>query len=116
MSAATYLDMDRVTGAPLTDGAQLKASIQDILLTPLGSRVMRRHYGSALCALLDKPDHPALHLQIISAACIALYQWEPRLTPTQITLAPAGHGGRLLTVAGQRKDTLKTLIAEVPLP
>lgn len=104
MNHAKYRDMNKHTGEPLTDNAQLSQSIHDILLTPIGSRVMRRRYGSALFALVDQPNNPALQLQIIAAACIAIYQWEPRLTPTQITLS-ATHNGQRLTVIGHTKDT-----------
>lgn len=115
MSNVKYLDMDMQAGGRLEDGQQLRQSIHDILLTPLGSRVMRRQYGSALFALLDKPNNPAIELQIISAACIALYQWEPRLTPTQITLSEAGESGRRLTITGQQKEVMTAFTTEVPL-
>ncbi|WP_075685090.1 GPW/gp25 family protein [Serratia marcescens] len=116
MSTINYLDMDMRTGERLTNEQQLRQSIQDILLTPLGSRVMRRQYGSALFALLDKPNNPAIELQLISAACIALYQWERRLTPTQITVSSAGEKGRRLTVTGQQKEVMTVFTMEVPLP
>lgn len=115
MSTMKYLDMDMQAGGRLTDGQQLRQSIHDILLTPLGSRVMRRQYGSALFALLDKPNNPAIELQLISAACIALYQWELRLTPTQITVSPAGESGRRLIVTGQQKEAMTVFTTEVPL-
>ena len=46
--------MDASTGQPLTGSAHLVQSIRDILTTPIGSRVMRRDYGSRLPALLAR--------------------------------------------------------------
>lgn len=45
------LGTDANTGKALEGMAHLRQSIRDILGTPLGSRVMRRDYGSELPAL-----------------------------------------------------------------
>ena len=42
-------------GTLLSDEAHLRQSITDILTTPLGSRVLRRDYGSRLYELIDAP-------------------------------------------------------------
>ena len=47
--------MSRTTGQRLEPLAHLRQSIGDILSTPIGSRVMRREYGSLVPALIDKP-------------------------------------------------------------
>ena len=44
--------MDRETGKSLSGIEHLRQSIRDILTTPIGSRVMRRDYGSRLFELL----------------------------------------------------------------
>jgi hypothetical protein len=51
------IGMDAVTGKPMYDTAHLSQSIGDILSTPIGSRVMRRDYGSALFELVDAPGN-----------------------------------------------------------
>ena len=59
--------------------------MRDILVTPIGSRVMRREYGSLLSALIDKPQTKALRLQIMAACYFAIQKWEPRVSLTSIT-------------------------------
>lgn len=75
-----YLGMNSQTGRTLTDNAHIKQSIKDIILTPVGSRVQRRDYGSMLFFLIDQPNHKTTQLKIMSATVMALTQWEPRIT------------------------------------
>jgi phage baseplate assembly protein W len=70
---------DAVTGKPLDGVAHLRQSIRDILTTPLGSRVMRRDYGSRLFDLVDNPLNDATIIEIYAATAEALIRWEPRL-------------------------------------
>lgn len=67
MTTAKYIGMNRETGEALNDLDHIRQSVRDILLTPLGSRVMRRKYGSLLSALIDQPQNETLRLQIMSA-------------------------------------------------
>ena len=68
-----------MTGKPLSGVAHLRQSIRDILTTPLGSRVMRREYGSRLFDLVDAPLNDATIIDIFAATAEALLRWEPRL-------------------------------------
>jgi phage baseplate assembly protein W len=70
---------DSTTGKPLSGLAHLRQSIKDILTTPLGSRVMRRDYGSRLFDLVDNPMNDATIVEIFAATAEALLRWEPRL-------------------------------------
>ncbi|NBI43362.1 baseplate assembly protein W [[Haemophilus] felis] len=75
--------MNKHTGEILKDeGLHIKQSIGDILITPIGSRIQRRDYGSQIPLLLAKPMSHALLLQISSAAVMALTKWEPRIQIT----------------------------------
>lgn len=74
MTAAKYTGMNRDTGAALSDIEHILQSVRDILLTPLGSRVMRRDYGSLLSALIDQPQNEALRLHITSACYVVILQ------------------------------------------
>ncbi|KMK50716.1 hypothetical protein RO21_10235 [[Actinobacillus] muris] len=72
--------MNRQTGERLESEIEhIKQSISDILLTPKGSRIMRRDYGSHLLKLIDRPLSAGLALQISAACVMALKQWEPRI-------------------------------------
>jgi len=80
------------TGKALEDVAHIKQSIRDILMTPLGSRVMRRDYGSRLLDLIDRPLNSATLLDIYAATIEALGTWEPRVTVQQVAAAKIGAG------------------------
>jgi len=96
------------TGAPLDGLAHIEQSVADILATPIGSRVMRRTYGSLVPALLDMPANPATLLRVQAAAASALALWEPRLVLQAITAAPAAESpGRVLL-------TITALLAATP--
>ena len=75
---------DSETGKELTGLAHLRQSVRDILTTPIGTRVMRREYGSRLFELLDAPLTPGVLTEIYAAAAEALGRWEPRLRLTRV--------------------------------
>jgi uncharacterized protein len=104
---------DATTGKPLDGIAHLKQSIRDILTTPLGSRVMRRDYGSRIFDLVDAPLTPDTIADIYAATVESLTTWEPRIYPqrVQVNMASAGKieidltaiylpDGRILTIDG----------------
>lgn len=70
--------VDAVTGKPLTDWEHTRQSIDKILTTPIGSRVMRRDFGSELPDLVDTKMTQRQILRLYSAAAVALQKWEPR--------------------------------------
>ena len=78
--------MNRHTGQALTGAAHLRQSVADIITTPIGSRVMRRTYGSLVPALLDQPLNKMLRMRVAAAAASALMRWEPRLLVRKIRL------------------------------
>ena len=71
--------MDRTTGKTISDYAHTLQSIQDILTTPVGSRVYVREYGSRLFELLDSPVTEGLITAILQATVEAISKWEPRV-------------------------------------
>lgn len=85
--------MSRTTGARLEGFDHLRQSIQDILSTPVGTRVHRRDYGSRLPRLVDRPINEGLVAELVAAAAEALDRWEPRLRLERIqveAVSPAG--------------------------
>lgn len=78
--------MHRATGRALADYPHLAQSVADIITTPIGSRVMRRTYGSLIPALLDQPLNSATAGRICAAAVSALMKWEPRILVRRIQL------------------------------
>ncbi|HYD23850.1 MAG TPA: GPW/gp25 family protein [Croceibacterium sp.] len=101
--------MDARTGRALEDDAWLAQAVADILLTPIGTRVMRRDYGSLLPALLDQPLNPSTGLQIYAATAGALRRWLPELTLLRCHLVKGaneteGGGTAELVIEGHRTD------------
>ena len=105
MTTAKYIGMNRETGGTLTDLDHIRQSVRDILLTPIGTRVMRRQYGSLLSALIDQPQNEALRLQIMSACYMAILKWEPRVKLTAISFETGEAGEMYVDIAGARTDT-----------
>lgn len=112
---ARYLGMNRNTGQAITDAQHISQSVGDILRTPVGSRVMRRDYGSLLSAMIDQPQTPALELQIKVACYMALLKWEPRITLTTVTTERQFNGKMIVTLDGQLKDTGESLSLTLPV-
>lgn len=73
---------NREVGTPLTGFDHVRQSIAVILTTPIGSRVMRREFGSELFDLIDRPMTDQVILAIYSAAVMAIARWEPRYAVT----------------------------------
>ena len=92
--------MHRDTGKALAGIDHLRQSIMDILTTPLGSRVMRRDYGSRLYQLVDAPVNRALLVDIYAATAEALMQWERRLQLQRVQIEQITAGQITLGLSG----------------
>ena len=110
------IGMSAKTGRTLSDRQHLAQSIADIVTTPLGSRVMRREYGSPMADLMDWPLNSATRLQAYAAIAMALMRWEPRIRLSRVQLTPTDEpGGAVLDVEGTVTDTNEALSLRVPL-
>ncbi|MBV4412895.1 GPW/gp25 family protein [Enterobacteriaceae bacterium YMB-R22] len=112
---ARYQGMNRNTGLGISDTEHISQSMRDILLTPVGSRVMRREYGSLLSALIDMPQNPALRLQIMVACYSAIQKWEPRIRLTAISFETGNAGEMYVDITGMRTDTDASVSTTVSL-
>ncbi|EAO4983399.1 GPW/gp25 family protein [Salmonella enterica] len=112
---ARYMGMNRNTGLGISDSEHISQSMRDILQTPVGSRVMRREYGSLLSALIDMPQNPALRLQIMVACYSALQKWEPRIRLTSISFERGDTGEMYVDITGMRTDTGASVSTTVSL-
>lgn len=79
------------TGNALTDWEHTQQSIGKILTTPIGSRVMRRTFGSNLPDLIDAKLTPANVLRVYSASAEAIIKWEPRFRMSAGRVLRAGY-------------------------
>lgn len=110
------IGMSARTGRTVSESAHLAQSIADILTTPIGSRVMRREYGSQLPDLIDAPFNDATRLQAYAATAMALMRWEPRIRLSRVQLFLGDRPGQaVLDVEGTRTDSNEPLSLRVPL-
>ncbi|MDX7987660.1 baseplate assembly protein [Xenorhabdus sp. 12] len=110
-----YLGMDSHTGRALSDSDHIRQSIADILMTPIGSRIMRREYGSLLPNLIDQPQNPALRLKIMSACYMALLRWEPRIRLQTIRYQHADQGALSVEISGVNVQNDAPLSLSIPV-
>ncbi len=108
--------MNNQSGTVLSQSQHLAQSITDILTTPLGSRIMRREYGSLLPRLIDQPFNGATRLQLYAATAIALMRWEPRLRLSRVQLSNISTAGAVvLDLDGTVIDTNQPTSLSIPL-
>lgn len=99
------IGMDRYTGKRLSGGDHLGQSIDDILGTPVGTRLARRDYGSEIPKLIDQPNNELGRVRIIAAAAHALLRQEGRARLSRIVLSPGKlPQSAVLTITGRRTD------------
>lgn len=97
-----------LTGRPIDDEAHLRQSLADILTTPIGSRVMRRDYGSLLPELIDQPFNALTRLRLYAAVAGAILRWEPRLQLRKVEILPGDDAGSFVVdLQGVRTDLPK---------
>lgn len=84
--------MNRETGKELSGLDHLKQSIQDILTTRRGTRVMLREYGSNLPELVDRPINAQLKADLYYETAQAILDWEPRLRLREVQITAAEPG------------------------
>ena len=84
----SFTGMHKQTGGRIEGIEHLRQSVTTILTTPIGSRVMRRDFGSRLYDLLDKNITQSLKMRYFAAATEALARWEPRLEVRRVTADP----------------------------
>ncbi len=70
-----YVDIDAAAGGALSGEGWLRQAVRDVLLTPIGSCVMRRDYGSDLFKLIDAPMTPGLVADVVAASAEAIDTW-----------------------------------------
>lgn len=92
--------MSSETGKTISGIEHLKQSIVDILTTPIGTRVMRRDYGSRLFELIDHPIVPGFAQELYAAVAEALENWERRFKPKRVQITEIREGKVTLILEG----------------
>ncbi|MFM2477321.1 GPW/gp25 family protein [Celerinatantimonas sp. MCCC 1A17872] len=110
------MGMSADNGRTLTGDDHLVQSISDILNTPIGSRVMRRDYGSQLLDLIDSPANEATSVLVYSAIASALLKWEQRIRISQLSLSSTEQSGAFVVeITGTRTDTNAATNLRIPV-
>lgn len=109
--------MSAQNGRRLDSLAHIQQSVADILTTPIGSRVMRREYGSLLPELIDQPLNGPTALRAYAATVVALMRWEPRIRVQQVSRqVSTQRPGRFdLMITARRVDNGESVSLAVPL-
>ncbi|NMG39808.1 hypothetical protein GRZ55_11190 [Chelativorans sp. ZYF759] len=87
--------VDRVTGRPLANLASAFQSVEVILSTRLGERVMRREFGGGMAELLGRLVTPQLFVAFQTLIATAIDLWEPRFAVRRIVATGSVDGIRL---------------------
>lgn len=87
--------VNATSGHALSDWQHVEQSIGKILTTPIGSRVMRRDFGSLLPDLVDAKMVQRNVLALYVAAAVAIDKWEPRFRLARCAITEMGASGRL---------------------
>ncbi|MFJ5480881.1 GPW/gp25 family protein [Pectobacterium carotovorum] len=105
--SARYIGMNPDGFGTLADREHLWQSARDILTTPVGSRVMRRDYGSIVPDLIDAPQNEVTRMQLMSATVIALTRWEPRLALNTVDIIYSKSGKVEASLSGLITETME---------
>ncbi|WP_066738185.1 GPW/gp25 family protein [Cupriavidus sp. D384] len=100
----TYLGLNSATGGAISDLLHIWQSIRDVLTTPVGSRVMRRSYGSDVPSLIDQPLNGMTRLRVMSASVAAIVKWEPRVSVNAVTFASGASSALSVDIDADRID------------
>jgi len=92
--------MNITTGADISEINHLKQSISNILTTPIGSRTMKRDYGSNLFNKIDHPVNGELIAEIYLDIVESLFIWEPRFELDQVAVQNIENGKITIDLEG----------------
>lgn len=107
--------MSRYNGSEISELEHIRQSLEDIATTPIGSRLMRREYGTLLASLMDQPIGQALYLKIYSTLYSAYVRWEDRIEISQISVAELNKGQLILDVIGFLKTNGNEVNMSIPV-
>lgn len=108
--------MNRHTGGAISEREHISQAITDILTTRIGTRVMRREYGSLVPELVDHPFNDVNRLRVYAATVMALMRWETRISLSRVQFVGANMQGQAsIDLEGTVVDTNEPLSLSVPL-
>ncbi len=109
------MTISRQTGLTISEIESIEQSIGDIVTTPLGSRPMRRDYGSIVPDLIDQPMNDVLILKMYSAIYTPVSRWETRINIASINITHIGSEYMTLDLGSVHTITGQSLNLNIPL-
>jgi len=107
--------IDALSGSTLDELADIRQSISTIITTPVGSRVMRREFGSHVFGLVDAPGSPVGIMQMIAAMADGITRWEPRVTLKSARVTVELTGETILSTTCAVNDSELTITADTKI-
>lgn len=107
--------MSRENGKKLLVIDHIRQSLADLISTPIGSRVMRRNYGTLVANLIDQPTSEALILKCYSTIYSATLLWEPRIQINQMNIGQINQGKTELTIEATLVETGENVNLNIPV-
>nr|WP_198984778.1 GPW/gp25 family protein [Herbaspirillum sp. ASV7] len=92
--------MNASTGRSMSLLEHIRQSVRDILMTPLGTRICRRGYGSEIPELIDQPLNGVTIMRIYAAVAYRLALWEPRISLSSVNLNRDASGAVSVVLQG----------------
>ncbi len=93
---------------PKTDEEILKTSIEMILLTRKGERVMLRSFGSIIHSKVFEPNDLTLRNEIVQEIQEAVATWDDRIGIEGLNVLQSEHDFKVQVVFYNKKDPLHT--------
>jgi len=97
--------MSAKDGTALTVQQHIHQSINNIIITPIGTRLTMRDYGSLVPELLDQALSKGLTLQLQAAIVMALTQWEHRISLKSVSIGSETEAGAIAIITGTLIDS-----------
>ncbi|AUV02249.1 baseplate assembly protein [Enterobacteriaceae bacterium ENNIH1] len=113
--SARYTGMNPGGAGTLSDADHVWQSVSDILQTPIGSRLMRRTYGSLIPDLIDNPQNAVLRMQLMSAIVIALATWETRIVLSEVDVVFSETAAVTANLSGILTESMEPQSATITL-
>lgn len=86
--------------------SSIKESIKDILITPLGSRVMLPEYGSRVFELIDRKMDDSFMADLTTYVVEAIERWETRVKLNKVS-AIKNNGKLSITLIFDNNQTVE---------
>lgn len=95
------IGIDRNTGKMIGGVEHLRQSLQDLLTTPKGTRIMRADYGSEIPRLVDMPVNADTLVDIIAESAGAIMKWEKRFSVSEVRVTTYTSSSVELAISGR---------------